>query len=106
VTGTHCQVAFAQTAQDDLDDIVAWYDSQLVPEVGLRLVASIIERVEQLEQFPDSGKAVPEFDNPHLRELELPPFRIVYRTDETDTVHVVRVWRAERLMDPALDVNA
>lgn len=106
MTERRCHVDFAQTAQDDLDGTVAWYDSQLVPEVGLGLVASVIDRVEQLERFPESGRAVPEFDNPHLRELELPPFRIVYRTDETDTVHVVRVWRAERLMDPALEGNA
>jgi plasmid stabilization system protein ParE len=106
VTERRRQVDFALTAQADLEDIVAWYESQLIPEVGSRLVASIIERVEQLERFPESGKVVPEFDNPHLRELEFPPFRIVYRTDDSDTVHVVRVWRAERLMDPTLGPNA
>ena len=102
----HWTVDFALTAQDDLDAIAAWYESQLVPEVGLRLVASVIERVEQLERFPESGKVVPEFDNPRLRELELPPFRIIYRTDDSDAVHVVRVWRSERLMDPGLGGNA
>ncbi len=100
MTERHCNVDFALTAQDDLDGIAAWYESQLVPEAGLRLVASIIERVDQLERFPDSGKVVPEFGNPLLRELELPPFRIIYRTDGSDTVNIVRVWRSERLMEP------
>ena len=98
MTERHWNVDFALTAQDDLDDIAAWYESQRVPETGLRLVA-IIERVDQIEQFPESGKVVPEFDNPLLRELELPPFRIIYRTDDSDTVRIVRVWRSERLMD-------
>ena len=106
MTERRWQVDFALTAQADLDDIVPWYESQLVPEVGSRLVASIIERVEQLERFPESGRVVPEFDNPQLRELESPPFRIVYRTDDSHTVHVVRVWRAERLIDPALGADA
>lgn len=106
MTERHWNVDFALTAQDDLDAIVAWYESQLVPETGRRLVASIIELVDQLERFPESGKVVPEFDNPRLRELELPPFRIVYKTDDSDTVYVVRVWRSERLMDPDLGGNA
>jgi plasmid stabilization system protein ParE len=54
-----------------------------------------------LATFPDSGKVVPEFETPWLRELELPLFRIVYRRDES-VVTVVRVWRSERLMDPNL----
>ena len=45
-------------------------------------------------QFPDSGRVVSEFDQPALRELIQPPFRIVYRRG-TAHVHVVRVWRSE-----------
>jgi toxin ParE1/3/4 len=95
------RVDFAQSAEDDLADIIAWYTSQQVPEVGRRLVVAVLERVEQLAMFPDSGKAVPEFETAWLRELELPPFRIVYRRDAV-VVTVVRVWRSERLMDPDL----
>ena len=101
-----CAVQFADSADADLDAIVAWYESQCIPEVGLRLVSAIIERVEQLERFPESGSVTPEFDSPLLRELQLPPFRIVYRTESADLVSIVRVWRSERLMDPALDPNA
>jgi plasmid stabilization system protein ParE len=101
-----CTVQFAVSAEQDLDAIVTWYDSQLVPEVGQRLVAAVIEHVEQLEVFPESGTVTPEFDNPLLRELHLPPFRIVYRIEGADLVSIVRVWRSERLMDPALGGNA
>jgi hypothetical protein len=41
---------------------------------------------------------VPEFDEPFLRELIRPPFRIVYRRDP-EHVPVVRVWRSERLRE-------
>ena len=99
------EVAFAKSAEDDMLDILEWYSSQLVPEVGMRMVAAVIERVEQLAEFPDSGKVVPEFETPWLRELELPPYRIVYRRDDA-VVTVVRVWRSERLMDPDLGGSA
>ena len=103
-------VEFAKSAEDDLLDIVAWYTSQQVPEVGKRLVgkrlvAAVLERVGQLALFPDSGRIVPEFDTPWLREHEMPPYRIVYRRDDA-LVTVVRVWRSERLMDPDLEGNA
>jgi toxin ParE1/3/4 len=96
------RVGFALSAQDDLVGILEWYASQQVPEVGKRLVASVIGHVEQLEAFPDSGKMVPEFETPWLRELELPPYRIVYRRD-ADAVTIVRVLRSERLMDTNLE---
>jgi len=101
-----CKVQFADSAEQDLDAIIAWYDAQLAPEVGRRLVAAIIEHVEQLEMFPESGTVTPEFENPLLRELHLPPFRIVYRIEGADLVSIARVWRSERLMDPALEGNA
>ena len=55
--------------------------------------------------FLDSGKVVPEFDTAWLRELILPPFRIIYRRDE-DLVTIVRVWRSERLLDLDVEGNA
>ncbi len=99
------RVDLAQSARDDLADIIEWYTSQDVPHVGVRLVTEIRDRLRQLSTFPDSGRVVPEFDTPWLRELEYPPFRIVYRRD-ADAVTIVRVWRSERLMDPELPGNA
>jgi toxin ParE1/3/4 len=90
MSGTRCDIEFAQSARDDLRDILDWYASQGVPHVGTRLVSEIIDRVRQLGMFPDSGKVVPELETPWLRELEHPPFRIVYRRDEGQ-VRVVRV---------------
>lgn len=94
---TGVRVQFAQSAHDDLREILDWYASQGVPHVGRRLAQEVIDRVRQLEAFPDSGKVVPEFDTTWLRELEHPPFRIVCRRTEASVV-IVRVWRSERLM--------
>ena len=101
MTSRRCRIEFALSARDDLRDITEWYSAQQVPDVGKRLVAEIIACVEQLTILPDSGRVVPEFETPWLREVQLPPFRIVYRRDE-DLVTVVRVWRSERLMDHTL----
>lgn len=67
-----------------------------MPDVGDRFVEEIVTRVEALGEHPEVGRIVPEFDQPFLRELIHPPFRIVYRSDRRH-VRIVRVWRSERL---------
>ena len=69
-----------------------------MPDVGGRLLAEIVASIEALADHPDMGRIVPEFDQPFLRELIRPPFRIVYRCDPKH-VRIVRVWRGERVLD-------
>ena len=91
------RISFAESALGDLSGIHEWYAAEGVPEVGDRLVAEIVRRVEVLADHPDIGRIVPEFGQPFLRELIHPPFRIVYRRDPK-RVRIVRVWRSERLL--------
>lgn len=74
-----------------------WYAEQGVPDVGVRLLREIFARVEALRDHPDMGRIVPEFGQPHIRELIHSPFRIVYRRD-SKRLHVIRVWRSERIL--------
>lgn len=90
-------ISFAESAQSDLEEIKKWYADQQAPEVGDRLIAEVMGRIETLAAHPDVGRVVPEFEQKFLRELIHPPFRIVYRRDP-DKVRIVRVWRSERLL--------
>ena len=90
-------VRLAESALRDLEGVVRWYSEQGVPEIGQRFVAELMAQIETLQAHPDRGRMVPEFNQPVLRELIHPPFRIVYRRDP-DRVRVVRVWRSERLL--------
>ena len=89
------EIRVAASAVADLEAIPAWYTEQGARAVGKRLVSEIIERIEDLAEHPDLGRVVPEFDQPFLREIVHPPFRIVYRR-EPGSVRIVRVWRGER----------
>ncbi|MEA3548930.1 MAG: type II toxin-antitoxin system RelE/ParE family toxin [Thermodesulfobacteriota bacterium] len=91
------KISFARSALGDLDDILEYYKKQQVPHVGESLVRSVIKDIELLDEQPDMGRIVPEFDLEHLRELIRPPLRIVYRRDR-NRVRIVRIWRSERLM--------
>jgi len=90
-------ITFTISAVNDLDDMRAWYAEQQVPAVGDKLLREIVSQVERLCAFPESERVVPEFGLANLREIIFPPFRIIYRLDESK-VRVVRVWRSERLL--------
>ena len=92
------RISFAASAVADLEAIRSWYAGQQAPEVGERLLREIVAHVEQLADFPESGRIVPEFGLVQLREIIHAPFRIVYRVDQ-DRVRIVRIWRSERLLD-------
>ena len=93
----HIIITLTESAVQDLEAIREYYLEQEVPEIGDRFVKEMISSVEELAIHPDRGRIVPEFNNPQLRELIHPPFRIVYRRYK-EKISIVRVWRSERLM--------
>lgn len=92
-------IHFTPSALDDLQSIIDYYREQEAEDQGRAMVAGILSYVRQLKTWPESGRVVPEFATPDLRELIRPPFRVVYRR-EKESIFIVRVWRSERLMTP------
>ena len=91
------KVYISDSGFEDLEGVKDYYLEEGVPHIGEEFVVSIIEHIETLIVNPDIGRIVPEFEDKKIRELIHPPFRIVY-VRESDSAHVVRVWRSERLL--------
>ena len=91
------KVQLTQSAVSDLEELRRFYADQGAPDVGKRFIWEILGKAGRLAKFPDSGRVVPEFEMPALREIIVPPFRVVYRRDKDD-IWVARVWRSERLL--------
>ncbi len=70
---------------------------QQVPQVDEKFIVEIIAHIETLTNHPEIERIVPEFQTSHIRELIHQPFRIVY-TLSSSVIHIVRVWRSERLL--------
>jgi len=83
-------------ALQDLDRI-ADYISLDNPTVAKKLVHKCFETVENLNQHPKLGKAVPELEQSIYRQLTLSPCRIFYRIDN-DTIYIIHVMRVEQLL--------
>ena len=91
------KIQFSESAFDDLEKINKYYEEQGVPHIGINFVTKIIEHIKTLVDNPKIERVVPEFNSEDIRELIHIPFRIVYII-ESKTIHVVRVWRSERIL--------
>lgn len=58
-------------------------------------VARIFSAVEQLSQFPRSGRIVPERDESDIRKVIVGRFRVVYRI-KNELIEVATAFRAAR----------
>jgi len=71
--------------------------AQDAPLYAQRVVDRITRRSEQIAQFPESGRIVPEYEAPDVREVIERPYRIIYRV-KAERVEVLAVLHgAQRL---------
>ena len=92
------RIQLTASAVNDLRELLLYYEEQSIPQVGQRLVAEILDRIETLSDNPDIGRVVPEFSTDSIRELIHKPFRVVYLR-EPSTIFIIRVWRSERILE-------
>ena len=62
-----------------------------------RLIDKIAGRINQLENFPQSGRIVPEFNDEMIRELIEGSYRIVYHL-RGDRIYIVRIYHSAMIL--------
>jgi plasmid stabilization system protein ParE len=83
-------------ARLDLWDLLS-YISESDRRAAAKFGAGIFSAVERLREFPESGRIVPEFENPTIREIIRKPCRVVYRLKhDQKLVEIARIWHAAR----------
>lgn len=61
-----------------------------------KVVQEIREKTNILDTLPRSGKMVPEIGNPHIRELHIYSYRIMYEAKKDDHCDVLAVIHQRR----------
>ncbi len=90
------QVTWAPSARLDLRELAS-YIAESRPQAAARFVRRVFQVAEHLADFPLSGRIVPEFGDPNIREVIRRPCRIVYRVKpKEEIVEIARVWHAAR----------
>ena len=90
------RLIWSPAARQDLRDLLA-YIAEDDPHAAQQFVRGVFRAVHGLSELPESGRIVPEFEEPLLREVIRRPCRVVYRIDQHETlIEIVRVWHAAR----------
>ena len=87
------KVALARAA--DIADRIA----EDAPRVAELWLLNIFAAVERLQEFPDSGRVVPEARREEIREVIHRGYRIIYRRDAMD-VSILTIRHSRQLTEP------
>ncbi len=88
------EIVWTEPALLDLNEI-AEYIALDKPGAARKLVQKIFSKTERLEDFPDSGRKIPELKQSRYREIIVSPCRIFYRFED-DKIYILYVMRSER----------
>jgi toxin ParE1/3/4 len=90
------EIVLSPRAVQDLEEIVRYIAADGI-EVAERFGRLLFEKTRALGEFPRTGRIVPEFRDPNIRELIVKSYRIVYRIDENALqIQIARFWHAAR----------
>lgn len=92
------RIVWSDQSLEDIDEIRRYIqrDSHTYAEL---FVDRVFESAERLVDYPLSGRVVPEFDDPTLREVILGSYRIVHRVRQ-GTISIITVFHTARLLKP------
>ncbi|MFZ8200274.1 type II toxin-antitoxin system RelE/ParE family toxin [Alteromonas portus] len=85
------EIVWTEPALNDLDKIAEYIAvSNLV--AAKKLVKEVFAKLDILEEYPKSGKSVPELPSLNYRELYVKPCRIFYKFEDNKAfiLHVMR----------------
>lgn len=93
------KVIWAPSALNDVDSIAEYIARDSV-EMAALFVVRLFEATDRLEEFPFSGRIIPEINNSDCREIIYGAYRIMYRIERnevwiTGVIHSARDWKPE-----------
>ncbi len=91
------RVTWSPLAEDQVDEAVA-YIARVDRTAALAWLEELLDHVESLARFPDSGRMVPELQRDDIREILVTPYRVMYRRGE-GVVEIAAVRHEARVFD-------
>lgn len=90
-------VVWSQESLDDINNIAEYISRDSLYHAQL-VVENIIERGANLKDQPESGRKVPELDNPLVRECFIYSYRLIYEINGRN-IHILGVIHGKRLLE-------
>jgi plasmid stabilization system protein ParE len=93
------EVKWTFQAASDLEAVVSFIAVDSIQYAQI-FAFDVLEIVERLGIFPESGRSVPETHSKEIREILFGNYRIIYRY-KLDVVEILTVYHGSRILDPA-----
>ena len=98
------KIIWSQDASDDLVEIITYIKERSSKQIANEIYLRIINHVEKIVIFPESGRLIPEFlalGIIDIREIIETPWRIFYRV-ETSGVQIISIIDGRRNVEELL----
>ena len=80
---------------------IAEYIAVSSPVYAEQVVDRVVARLAQAQRFPESGRVVPEYQAPEVRELVEFPYRLISRV-QLDAIEVLAILHGRQELRPRL----
>jgi toxin ParE1/3/4 len=94
------RIVWTKKAIRDVHNIFL-YISEDAPYRASLFIEELIESAQRLENFPLSGRIIPEKNDPTLREIIFRNYRIMFRVKDS-LVEILHVVHGARQFDPTM----
>lgn len=91
------KVVWSKEALRQLIEIEA-YISKDSPERAKRFIDKLIDRGEEINNFPFQGRIVPEFSETAIREVIVKRYRIIYKISEKQ-IEILTVFEGHQILN-------
>jgi len=78
----------------DIDEL-AGFIARASTVYAQRMVADIFAHAEILTHFPKAGRKIPERNDARYREVQVPPFRLIYKLED-EQIKILTVIHSRR----------
>lgn len=90
------KIIWKSQAEKDLEAIEEYY-LKVSPEFAEVIIDEVLLRTRQLQHFPQSGRKVPEINDPAIREVIYRNYRIIYHfSTGSERVEILTVFHSSR----------
>ena len=88
------KIIWTEPAVNDLQSIFDYIsiDSEYYART---FIGKIIKKAEDVIDFPEIGRVVPEYDKPNIREIFLQNYRIIYRVEQ-ESILIITIVNGRR----------
>jgi addiction module RelE/StbE family toxin len=93
------RIRWTWQAKEDLCAIRAFI-ARDAPRTASAFVLRLKSAVDRLQDYPLSGRTVPELGDPDIREIVFGTYRVIYRCHGAE-VHIVTVFHGARVFSPS-----